>query len=109
MKDDIIYFVIIIFIIYFGIKIYKEFRSIKRLEIFTSNFLKNKYSKGNNFSGQIATTPYTSIAENVRLDKFNRVQGLTVSPPLPKRGEIDCIRVICKNHFPSNVKCWKCS
>jgi len=104
--NNIIYYVIVGLILFFVVKSILAFRDFKRAEQFASDFL---YEHEPTRAGQINASPYLSIAQHVRLDKFNRVQGITTRPPLPKEGETDCIEVTCESIYPSNARCWRCS
>lgn len=47
------------------------------------------------------------IAHHAKLDRQNRVETLTIDPPLPELGETVCNKVICPPSL-SEISCWKC-
>ncbi len=104
--------IIIALIIFFLVMTIAKFIQTKNMlsnENFANDLLYNQTFSRNGRTGEINASPYTSVAEHVRLDRYKRIQGLTVRPPLPKEGEIDCIQCTCPNYLPSTVTCWKCS
>jgi len=44
----------------------------------------------------------------VRLNKFNKVESIHLSPPLPQVGESRCDTLLCPLFIPDFVTCYKC-
>jgi hypothetical protein len=49
------------------------------------------------------------INKYVRLNKFNRIDNTTISPPLPRIGEKSCDVTSCPNWIPNDAICYKCA
>ena len=55
------------------------------------------------------TTRFLGLAKHARLNKFNRIDILTLKPPQPRTGESQCYTVLCPPWMPDNVVCYKCA
>lgn len=53
-------------------------------------------------------TRITGAAKHIRLNRYNRIDSITLKEPHPKTGETYCSRVICPSWIPDNAICWKC-
>lgn len=47
------------------------------------------------------------VRNNIKLDKYNRIENNNYSPPNPEIGESNCYKVHCP-YWISNVNCWQC-
>lgn len=56
----------------------------------------------------IYPTRLFGMTKYVLLNKFNRVESASISPPLPKTGETRCDKVVCPPWVPSDAVCYKC-
>ena len=101
--DTLIYLVIIILI---GSFLYI---SKKELESFNSIYSRTLRDHSRSLGGIINARPILTVAKHVRLNKFNQIDGITVKPPLPSEGELDCHVVSCPSVLSSDAICWICS
>lgn len=46
--------------------------------------------------------------KHVRLNKFNKVESIHLSPPLPKAEESRCDTLLCPLYIPDFVTCYRC-
>jgi competence protein ComGC len=72
-------------------------------------FKRSEHLEGDyGWQGQIRYKPFTSVAKNIRLNKFNRAENISMRQPLPRRGESNCVRADCPTYFDRDTLCWKC-
>lgn len=56
----------------------------------------------------IYATRILGMAKHVRLNKFDRIDSISIKAPLPRVGETGCHTVVCPNWIPENSICYKC-
>ena len=66
-----------------------------------------RYENFSENSGMFPTRLF-GMAKHVRLNKFNRVESLGISPPRLKAGETRCDTVLCPAWVPDDSICYKC-
>ena len=73
---------------------------------FVKNIYKCEFFKNNIF--KIDTESILGVAKHVKLNKFNRIENISVKPPIPNTGETECVETECPNYITSNSICWRC-
>lgn len=96
-----IYLAIIILLIYL---LYSR-SNFEFFNEFNNSIINNR----NDYVAQIDAFPHLTIANHVRLNKFNQVDAITTRPPVPREGELICKKVSCPSVLPSDAICWRCS
>ncbi len=76
-----------------------------KLEMFENEIINSQPSER---SGIINARPVLTVAKNVRLNKFNRIDDITIKAPLPREGESKCQVVKCPSFLASDAICWRC-
>ena len=101
MKITIIILIIILLIILLTYKISNKEYFIDDYLRFASNPVIFNESYPKKFIRAI------QVGYHAKLDHQNRVETITIGPPLPESGETECHRVVCPPAL-SDIICWKC-
>ena len=78
----------------------------KPKEEFQSGLLNDRDSRR---SGQASLTPYTTIANHMRLNRFDRPDEISTKPITPRPGETKCSVASCPNYISKDTTCYKCN
>ena len=61
------------------------------------------------YNESFANNQIFTIKKHIRLNKFNRIDSLTIFPPQPRAGEAECNVVTCPAWIPDTNVCYKCA